>query len=109
MVLVHPSNHIVTAGMTVNLYCNVSGVVVSYVWEMRSSNGGQWSRIQNSNSYKYDVRNIQQSKQYRCIAGNDAGTIPSNATTIQILSELNIYVKNISSNFADFRDHFSSS
>ena len=74
--------------MTVSLYCNVSGYVRSYAWGMRSINGGPWSRINNSNSYKYDIKNIQQSKRYRCIAGNDAGTITSNPATIQILSEL---------------------
>ena len=93
MFLTHPNSHIVTAGMTVSLYCNVSGFAISYTWEMRSINGDQWSRIQNSNSYKYDVRNIQQSKLYRCIPGNDAGTFLSNTATIQILSELNIYIK----------------
>ena len=72
--------------MTVNLYCNVSGIKVSYAWE-RSSNGDQWSRIGNSQSYKYDVINIQQSQQYRCIAGNPAGAITSEAATIQVLSE----------------------
>ena len=97
MFLSHPSSHIVTAGMTVSLYCNVSGFAVSYIWEMRNTNGGQWLRIQNSNSYKYNVRNIQQYKQYRCIAGNRASTsaIVSNAATIQILSELNMYIKNV--------------
>ena len=85
--LTHPNSHIVTVGMTVSLYCSVSGFGILYVWEMRSTNGGQWSRIQNSNSYKYDVRNIQQSKQYRCITGNDAGAFSSNTATIQILRE----------------------
>ena len=88
MFLTHPDSHIVTAGMTVSLYCNVSGFPISYQWEMRSAKSDQWSRIKNTNSYKYTVRNIQQSKQYRCIAGNDAGTFTSNTATIQILSEL---------------------
>ena len=88
MFLTHPNSHIVTAGMTVSLYCNVSGFAISYVWEMRSINGGSWSGISNSNSYKYDVRNIQQSKKFRCITGNSAGSVSSNAATIQILSEL---------------------
>ena len=88
MFLTHPNSHTVTASMTFSLYCNVSGFNISYGWDMISTNGGHWSRIRSSNSYKYDVRNIQQSKQYRCIAGNDAGTFVSNAATIQILSKL---------------------
>ena len=97
--LTHPNSHIVTTDMTVSLYCNVSGFGILYQWEMRSINDGQWSRITNSSSYKIDVRNIQQSKQYRCIAGNDAGTFKSNAATIQILSELvKCICKNIASN-----------
>ena len=107
MILTHPNSHIVTVGMTVSLYCNVSGTVASYIWEMRSTNGGSWSRISNSNNYKYDVRNIQQSKQYRCVAGNDAGSVTSKAATIQILSKL-IDLNNNLSNLTDCRDHFSS-
>ena len=90
MFLTHPNSHIVTAGMTVSLYCNVSGFRVSYAWDMRNINGGPWSRINNSNNYKYDVRNIKRSKQYRCIPGNPAGAITSKPATIQILSKLNI-------------------
>ena len=88
MFLTHPKSHVVTVGMTVSLYCNVSGSVTSHGWEMKSTNGDLWSIISNSNNYKYDVRNIQQSKQYRCIAGNEIGTVASNAATILVLSEL---------------------
>ena len=107
MLLTHPNSHIVTAGMTVSLYCNVSGFAISYGWDMRSINGRPWSRISNSNSYKYDVRNIQQSKQFRCVTGNNAGLISSNAATMQILSELVMSLNDLST-FADCRDHFSS-
>ena len=85
--LTHPNSHIVTAGMTVGLYCNVSGFAISYSWDMRSINGGRWSRISNSNHKKYNVRNIQQSKQYRCIPGNNAGVIISKPAIIKILGE----------------------
>ena len=84
--LAHPISHIVTVGMTVSLYCNVSGIKVTFVWE-RMSDGGKWSRIRNSQSYKYDVRNIQQSQQYRCIAGNTVLAIISEVATIQVLSK----------------------
>ena len=75
--LMHPISHTVTVGMNVTLYCNVSGYKVSYAWT-RSTDGGTWPLISNSQSYKYEVKNIQQSQQYRCIAGNDAGSIISN-------------------------------
>ena len=72
--------------MNVTLYCNVSSVSVSFVWERRPS-GSSWERISNSHSYKYVVRNIHQSQQYRCVAGNDAGTLVSNTATIEVLSK----------------------
>ena len=84
--LAQPTSHIVTIGMTVSLYCNVSGIKVTFAWERRF-NEDKWSRIGNSQNEKYDVRNIQQYQQYRCIAGNDAGTILSNVATIEVLSK----------------------
>ena len=107
MFLTRPKSHVMTVGITVSLYCNVSGFVVSYGWEMRSTTGGSWSRISNSNNHKYDVRNIQQSKRYRCIASNDAGSVTSKAATIEILSEL-FDLNNNLSNLTGYRDHFSS-
>ena len=92
VILTHPSNHTVAAGITVSLYCNVSGFAIMYVWEMRSVNEDQWSRIQNSNSHKYDVRNIQQSKEYRCIGSDRVGSVASNPATIQVLSKLYITI-----------------
>jgi len=73
--------------MTISLYCNVSGFRVSYQRERRTINGGSWSRISNAQSYKYDVKNIQQFQQYRCAAGNNAGTLISNVATIEVLSK----------------------
>ena len=72
--------------MTVSLYCNVSGIKVTFAWDRRF-NEDKWSRIGNSQNKKYDVRNIQQSQQYRCIAGNVAGATASNVATIQVLSK----------------------
>ena len=83
----HPASHIVTVGMTVSLYCNVSGIKVSFAWDRRTKDV-EWSRIRNSQTDKYDVRNIQKYQQYRCIAGNGVGTaIISNVATIQVLSK----------------------
>ena len=85
--LTQPTNHILTVGMNVTLYCNVSSAVgVSFTWEKRTD-GNLWERILNTQSYKYVVRNIQHIQQYRCVAGNDVGTIPSDAATIEVLSK----------------------
>ena len=80
--------------MTVSLYCNVSGFKVSFVWERTKVNDDSlWERIENSQNYKYIVRNIQKTQQYRCTAGNDAGALVSNPATIKVLSKY-IYLCN---------------
>ena len=86
--LTHPTSHIVIVGMNVTLYCNVSSAVrPSFVWERRTD-GSSWERIDKTQSYKYVVRNIQQTQQYRCVVGNYAGTLVSNPATIEVLSKL---------------------
>ena len=84
--LIHPISQTVTAGMSITLYCNVSGYKVSYVWERRTD-GSAWSRISDSQNYKYEVKNIRQSQQYRCIPGNDAKSLISDIAIIQVLSK----------------------
>ena len=84
--LTHPTSHIVTVGMNVTLYCNVSRLKVSFIWERRTD-GSRWERIDNTQSFKYIVRNIQRTQQYRCVAGNPLGTVVSNAATIEVLSK----------------------
>ena len=90
--LTHPFSHIVTVNTDVTLYCNVSSAVeVAFIWE-RSIDGSSWSRIYNTQNYMYVVRNIRQTQQYRCVAGNDAGTLISNAATIEVLSKYTITI-----------------
>ena len=85
--LTHPTSHIVTVGMNVTLYCNVSSAVeVSFAWD-RSTDGSSWSRIRDTQRPYYVVRNIQQTEQYRCVPGNPLGTLVSNAATIEVLSK----------------------
>ena len=70
--------------MNVTLYCNVSSAVrVGFVWE-RSTDGSSWSRLRDSQRPYYVVRNIQQTEQYRCIAGNPVDTLVSNAAIIEV-------------------------
>ena len=85
--LTHPTSHIITVGMDVTLYCNVSSAVrVSFAWE-RTTDGSSWSRISNSQRRYYVVRNIQQTEHYRCICGNPAGGLVSSAAIIEVLSK----------------------
>ena len=72
--------------MNVTLYCNVSRLKVSFIWERRTD-GSPWERIDNTQSFKYIARNIQHTQQYRCVAGNSLGTVVSNAATIELLSK----------------------
>ena len=72
--------------MNVTLYCNVSGLKVVFVWERRT-NGSSWLRISNTQRHYYIVMNIQQAEQYRCLTGNNAGALYSNAATIEVLSK----------------------
>ena len=73
--------------MNVTLYCNVSSAVsVSFVWKRRTD-GSSWERIDDTQSDKYVVKNIQLTQQYRCVVGNDAATLVSNAANIKVLSK----------------------
>ena len=72
--------------MNVTLYCNVSGVRVTFVWERRTDSS-MWKRIDNTQSYKYVVTNIPETQQYRCIAGNPVNALPSKPATIEVLSK----------------------
>ena len=86
-VAVYPASSVVAAGMSITLYCNVTGMVISYVWERRNYGSNMWSRIEDSNKKSYSVSNIQQSQQFQCVAGDGAGSVASNAATIQVLSK----------------------
>ena len=73
--------------MNVTLYCNVSSAVrVAFAWERRNDSS-LWSRISNTQRPYYVVMNIQQTEQYRCIPGNPAGTLVSNAAIIEVSSK----------------------
>ena len=73
--------------MSVNLTCEgTSRGSITYRWEVKSSNGGEWMNISNSNNTIL-VRNLEQSQQYRCVVSNEFGTTRSNTATINVLSK----------------------
>ena len=74
--------------MTVTLDCEGTGEEpITYQWENSNINGGQWIDIDNSNSKRLVVKNVEQSEQYRCVVSNDAGQTESDIATITVLSK----------------------
>ena len=84
----HPSSQLTTINMSVTLNCvGVGKGTIKYLWEISNNNGGPWTKISNSNGRSLVVRNLSQSRHYRCVVSNDAGRTTSNVATITVLSE----------------------
>jgi len=83
--------------MSVTLNCDgTSRGLITYQWEFRVIDGGQWVNISNSNSTMLVVRKLEQAQQYRCVVSNEAGRTRSNVSTVTILGRLfNNYYSNI--------------
>jgi len=84
----HPTSQLITVSMSVTLNCEGTGRgPITYQWQTRNINGGQWSNISNSNNRNFVVRNLQESRQYRCVVSNEAGGTRSNFATVIVLSK----------------------
>ena len=83
----HPTSQLTNVSMSVTLDCEGTGKSLTYQWQTRSINGKEWMNISNSNSERLVVRNLLQSKQYRCVVSNEAGSDISNVATVTILSK----------------------
>ena len=85
---IHPTSQLTAVSMSVTLNCEGTGIgSITYQWQTRNINGGQWSNISNSNNKRLVVRNLQESQQYRCVVSNEAGGTRSNVATVTVLSE----------------------
>ena len=83
-----PTSQLTTVSMSVTLNCEGTGRgSITYQWQTRNINGGQWSDISNSNNRRLVVSNLQESQQYRCVVSNEAGRIRSNVATVSVLSK----------------------
>ena len=83
----HPTSQLTTVSMSVTLNCEGTGRgSITYQWQTRNINGGQWSNISNSNNSRLVVRNLQESQRYRCVVFNEAGGTRSNIVRIAVLS-----------------------
>ena len=78
----------VTTDISINLTCEVIGSgVISYQWEFSDVNESQWMTINHSNSETLVVKNLQESRQFRCVAYNEAGGTVSHIATLTVLSK----------------------
>jgi len=86
----HPTSQLTTVSISVTLICEGTGRgLITYQWQTRNINGGQWSDISNSNNRRL-MSNLQESQQYRCIVSNEAGGTRSNVATVTVLSKSQI-------------------
>ena len=85
----HPASQLINFSMSATLNCEGTGrELVTYKWQTRNINGGQWSDISNRDDGRLVVRNLRESQQYRCVVSNKAGATISNNATVTVLSEL---------------------
>jgi len=92
-----------TVSMSVTLNCEGTGRgSITYQWQTRNINGGQWSDISNSKNRRLVVRNLQESQQYRCVVSNEAGGTRSNIATVTVLGK---YIELISFNLFSITLH----
>ena len=85
----HPTSQLTNVSMSITLECEGTGEgMIIYHWETSNINGGQWTINSDSNSKTLIVRNLEQSRQYRCVMSNEAGSTRSNVATITVLSKL---------------------
>ena len=109
-ITIHPTSQLTTVSMSVTLNCEGTGRgSITYQWQTRNINGGQWSDISNSNNRRLVVRNLQESQQYRCVVSNEAGRTRSNVSTITVLSKIDCLFVILSSYSICARNHYSSS
>ena len=91
-IMTHPTSQLTTVSMTVTLKCRGTGRgSITYQWETRDINGGQWMNISDSDSKTLVVRNLEQSQQYKCVVSNEAGSTRSDIAVVTVLSKLLIF------------------
>ena len=69
--------------------CRASGLgTLLYSWE-RSSSGSNWTTVSDDNttSYTTDTRLTIGQYMYRCVVSNEAGSVMSNSTTVNVYGE----------------------
>ena len=99
MVAVHPKSSDVPLRRSITLSCRASGIgTLAYSWE--TSSGSNWTTVSNDNttSYTTDTTLAIGQYMYRCRVSNEAGSVVSNITTVNVYGEyynLNIKFRGI--------------
>ena len=84
----HPTSQLTNVSMSVTLDCEGTGKrPITYQWETKSINGGNWMNISSGTNNRLVVRNLKQSRQYRCVLSNDVGSNISNVANVTVLSK----------------------
>ena len=87
-IITHPTSQLTNVSMSVALICEGTGRgSITYQWQIRNINGGQWSDVNSSNNKRFVVRNLQESQQYRCVVSNEAGGTLSSIASVTVLSK----------------------
>ena len=84
-----PTGGDVPMGRSITLMCRASGLrTLVYSWERRSS-GSNWTTVSNDNttSYTTDTTLAIGEHMYRCRVRNEAGSVVSNSTTVNVYGE----------------------
>ena len=85
----HPTSQLTNVSMSVTLDCEGTGKgSITYRWETKRVGSNHWMNINTNNMNRYVVRNLDQSREYRCVVSNEAGDTRSNVATITVLSKL---------------------
>ena len=88
MITDHPSDTDVPVGESVAFICRASGTgSLVYSWER--SSGSNWTTVSNDNttSYTTDTTLAIGQYMYRCRVNNEAGSVVSNITTVNVYGE----------------------
>ena len=87
----HPTSQLTNVSMSVTLDCEGTGRgSITYRWETKRIGSKHWMNINNNNMNRYVVRNLDQSREYRCVVSSEVGDTRSNVATITVLSKLYI-------------------
>ena len=74
-------------GRSITLMCRASGQgTLVYSWE-RSNSGSSWTTVSNDSTIYTDTTLTIGQYMYRCIVSNEAGSVVSNSTTMNVYGE----------------------